>query len=247
MSYSQSSDSENPHYADQTALYATKQWVSLPFKEADILADPNLVTTFISEVRDSDNDGIGDDVDNCTDVANADQRDTDGDGFGNICDPDFNNDGVINFLDLGYLGSRFGSSDPDADLDGDGFVTFLDFAILRDMFYGVPGPAAVPPALTYTNDVQPILAAKCAGCHTGGSLSPLNFAGNYASILLPATYPTCAGLSTGACVLLRVQNGDMPFGAGCSGDPVADAGNPSCLTAQEQDTLQHWLDAGMPE
>ena len=40
-------------------------------------------------------------LDNCTLLENADQRDTDGDGFGNICDGDFNNDGVVNIPDLG--------------------------------------------------------------------------------------------------------------------------------------------------
>ena len=40
-------------------------------------------------------------------VANADQRDVDGDEFGNVCDPDLNNDGVVNALDLGLLRARF--------------------------------------------------------------------------------------------------------------------------------------------
>ena len=36
--------------------------------------------------RDRDNDGIQDNKDNCPDVQNADQSDTDGDGFGDACD-----------------------------------------------------------------------------------------------------------------------------------------------------------------
>ena len=35
---------------------------------------------------DVDDDGVGDDLDNCPDVANADQADADGDGIGNVCD-----------------------------------------------------------------------------------------------------------------------------------------------------------------
>lgn len=39
-------------------------------------------------VADSDSDGISDELDNCIDVANADQVDSDLDGFGDACDLD---------------------------------------------------------------------------------------------------------------------------------------------------------------
>ena len=39
------------------------------------------------QIEDRDSDGIADDVDNCPDIANADQSDIDGDGFGDLCDP----------------------------------------------------------------------------------------------------------------------------------------------------------------
>lgn len=38
LTYSQSSDPASPHFADQTRLYATKTWVRLPFREADVRA-----------------------------------------------------------------------------------------------------------------------------------------------------------------------------------------------------------------
>ena len=50
-----------------------------------------------AEVYDTDDDGIPTTLDNCTLVANADQRDTNGDGYGNVCDPDLNNDGIVNY------------------------------------------------------------------------------------------------------------------------------------------------------
>jgi poly(3-hydroxybutyrate) depolymerase len=56
---------------------------------------------------DDDEDGVTDTADNCVLVANNNQRDTNSDGFGNICDPDLNNDCVVNFVDLGMMKSLF--------------------------------------------------------------------------------------------------------------------------------------------
>ncbi|MFK8031939.1 MAG: SBBP repeat-containing protein [Gammaproteobacteria bacterium] len=89
---------------------------------------------------DQDGDGVFDGNDNCLLVANPLQRDSNMDGFGNFCDPDLNNDGTVNFVDVSLFASLFLSDDEDADLDGDGTVTFLDFAILSDFFLLPPGP-----------------------------------------------------------------------------------------------------------
>ena len=97
-------------------------------------------------VANSDGDSVPDDLDNCLLIDNEDQRDTDGDGFGNACDADLNNDGVINVVDLGLLRSVFFTNDPNADLNGDGVVNVVDLGILRAQFFGEPGPGAqVPP------------------------------------------------------------------------------------------------------
>ncbi|MFK7886542.1 MAG: proprotein convertase P-domain-containing protein [Gammaproteobacteria bacterium] len=97
---------------------------------------------------DSDGDGVTDDVDNCTMVANADQRDTNGDGFGNACDADLNNDCIVNVVDLGLLRSVFFTADDDADLNGDGIVNVVDLGLLRLGFFNPPGPAVEPNACT---------------------------------------------------------------------------------------------------
>lgn len=97
------------------------------------------------ELPDSDGDGVTDDVDNCTLVANSAQIDSDADGFGNVCDADLNNDGVVNFIDLGIFRSVFFSNDADADFNGDGVVNFIDLAIIRGQFFQTPGPSGLIP------------------------------------------------------------------------------------------------------
>ncbi|MEL7450790.1 MAG: proprotein convertase P-domain-containing protein [Pseudomonadota bacterium] len=91
---------------------------------------------------DSDGDGVVDATDNCTLVANPDQRDTNGDGIGNVCDQDLNNNCVINFEDLGLLKAVFFTNDPDADFDGNGSVSFEDLGAMKTAFFGLPGPSA---------------------------------------------------------------------------------------------------------
>ncbi|MDH3589678.1 MAG: penicillin acylase family protein, partial [Gammaproteobacteria bacterium] len=143
LSYSQSTDPASPNYADQTALYENKQWVRLPFTDAEILADPDYSTTVLSGPRlvDNDGDGVLDNVDNCTAVANAPQRDTDGDGYGNYCDPDFDQNLFVDSADLAYMRTVFLTADPDGDLDGDGSVDFNDLVIVRELFMLPPGPS----------------------------------------------------------------------------------------------------------
>jgi hypothetical protein len=94
---------------------------------------------------DSDRDGIGDAEDNCISISNIDQRDTDGDDYGNICDPDFDNNLVINASDLAYFKTMFFTSDENADLNGDGVVNAADLAILKTMFFKPPGPSGLVP------------------------------------------------------------------------------------------------------
>ena len=105
---------------------------------------------------DGDSDGVGDACDNCTQVANADQRDTDADGYGNRCDADLNNDpaALVNVFDLGQFRSVFGSAAPGiepyeladhADFNGDGNVNVFDLGILRSLFGGTAGPSALNP------------------------------------------------------------------------------------------------------
>lgn len=51
LTYSESSDPANPHYADLTRLFSNYGWVDMPFVEGDIRRDPNLKVLKLSEKR----------------------------------------------------------------------------------------------------------------------------------------------------------------------------------------------------
>ena len=59
---------------------------------------------------DADADGILDTQDNCSIDANEDQRDTDQDGYGNLCDADLDGDGVVTALDFSLFRAAFRAS-----------------------------------------------------------------------------------------------------------------------------------------
>lgn len=74
----------------------------------------------INEGPDRDDDGIIDECDNCPDTPNPDQIDTDHDGVGDECDPDWDGDGVSNEEDnCPYV---FNPEQTDSDEDGVGDV-----------------------------------------------------------------------------------------------------------------------------
>jgi hypothetical protein len=92
---------------------------------------------------DSDGDGVPTSVDNCPNVANADQADEDGDGYGDVCDPcpidpetnpidDIDGDGVS------------GSCDPNPSTPGDRIAVFAGFT-------GQPVGASLVGTWTFTN------------------------------------------------------------------------------------------------
>lgn len=97
---------------------------------------------------DADGDTVTDFEDNCIGFFNPNQRDTDGDGFGNLCDADLNQDDIVNVLDLGLFRQRMMSADEDADFDGDGLVNVVDLGLLRTLFFAPPGPAGAGAAVS---------------------------------------------------------------------------------------------------
>ncbi len=68
---------------------------------------------------DSDEDGVNDDIDNCPATPNADQKDTDGDGVGDVCDVDDDGDEVNDDTDNCPLVANSDQKDSDGDGIGD--------------------------------------------------------------------------------------------------------------------------------
>jgi hypothetical protein len=104
-------------------------------------------------IDDTDMDLIPDVFDNCTGVVGTDypngpgespnnQIDSDGDGFGNRCDADFNNTGAtIDLADLNlFLAAFSGPGNNEFDLNYDGAsINLGDLNIFLALFSGPPG------------------------------------------------------------------------------------------------------------
>src|SRR5262249_10119704 len=98
---------------------------------------------------DLDGDGVPDAEDDCVDIPNASQLDSDGDGYGNACDADYDNDGIVGVADWARFSQAFGSTlgspsyDPVLDSDGDGAIGTPDLLVLDRSFGKAPGPSGL--------------------------------------------------------------------------------------------------------
>lgn len=104
-------------------------------------------------IVDTDADGVPDVFDNCTLLKNGptaqeanspgcdSQRDTNGDGFGNRCDADFNQSGDVQLDDFLDIITFLGGNDADHDLDCDDTVQLSDFLLTIGFLGSAVGPA----------------------------------------------------------------------------------------------------------
>jgi hypothetical protein len=103
---------------------------------------------------DTDGDGHTDPCDNCLLVPNVSQTDCDSDGCGNVCDGDFNQDGVTAIADFSSFAGAFGGSSCIHDIgvpdppQPDGTVAIADFSRFAALFGGPPGPSGTTSGTT---------------------------------------------------------------------------------------------------
>ncbi len=108
-----------------------------------------------ADETDTDGDGIPDACDNCTldpngpvipDAGGNSQLDSDQDGFGNICDADFDQNGMVDPGDYSTIKVWYGQrGHPILDLNGNGLVDPSDMSHFKTLFTRPPGPAGVLP------------------------------------------------------------------------------------------------------
>jgi hypothetical protein len=114
-----------------------------------IYFDDTTVTT--GPIPDGDSDGVADPVDSCFNVANASQCDSDGDGFGNRCDGDLNNNDATNAQDTTLYRQQLGQPSPEssgynrADINCNGVVNAQDTVLFRQLLGAPPGPSGLQP------------------------------------------------------------------------------------------------------
>ncbi|WP_437310224.1 dockerin type I domain-containing protein [Sorangium sp. So ce388] len=96
---------------------------------------PKVTLYFPDGAPDADSDGVPDGADNAYLTANANQRDTNGDGFGNIADADLDNDGDVDTGDYNILMAAWNTQlgnpgyNQHADFNGDGNINTADYNI----------------------------------------------------------------------------------------------------------------------
>ncbi len=118
------------------SVYITGETYSTNFPTVDpYQTDSDSNDVFVAKLvyPDADEDGIPDQSDNCPNTYNPDQADSDGDGIGNACDPDFGMVQTPDTADVFYI--------KQADIDGDNYSDVVYTGNTVDSLYIAYGRA----------------------------------------------------------------------------------------------------------
>jgi hypothetical protein len=120
---------------------------------------------------------------------------------------------------------------------------------------GGGGSGGTSGGVTYTQNIKPLFAAKCAPCHTTQGLGAHNLGTTYADVhklvMSIDAPPGCfkdgfdrmMPKTMGECALAAIMDGWMPMAMGCFNTP-----RPApCVSVAEEATVAAWVAAGMPE
>jgi hypothetical protein len=103
----------------------------------------------LREAPDADSDGVVDEEDDCVSSPDFSQLDSDQDGYGNACDGDYDNNGMVGGSDFLVLARAFGQTpaspgwNPELDANGDGLIGAAEFLMLGGAFGKAPGPSGL--------------------------------------------------------------------------------------------------------
>jgi len=181
---------------------------------------------------DPDNDGVDSVIDNCTNVANPDQLNTDGDSQGNACDNDDDNDGVIdtgdsfpqdvsrsagnnNIIFIRHAdgaGDYFGYSVSGAgDVNNDGYADVLVGAYKDDNTGTDSGSAWVLSGVD--NSILYLFNGGDAGDYFGQSVSDAGDVNNdgYADVIVGAINDDNTGSNVGSASVFNGADGSLLY------------------------------------
>ncbi|HZM27948.1 MAG TPA: thrombospondin type 3 repeat-containing protein [Gemmatimonadales bacterium] len=151
---------------------------------------------------DDDGDGVPNSVDSCPLVANLSRLDSDLDGYGNACDADYNNDGIVGSVDFAKLSMAYGSVEgeaswkPYADCNGDDRIDDVDFFYMASVFGNPPGPSGLSCA------GSGVCNLGCTGVEPPCDPRWPNLDCTYEPISFAPAYTGCAGVQPGPKILV---------------------------------------------